>query len=179
MIPGAKKRRKPILQHNEIIQFSGFHLEAGASLGPMTHPGAVLALDFGTRRIGLAVSDPDRTLAFPAGHLERDTPERDFLALENLIREREIARIVVGLPLHMNGRPGEMAEAARTFARTLAERSRLEVELLDERLTSAEAKRSLRGRTGAKRRTSKGDVDAVAATLLLSTYLERSGGART
>lgn len=130
----------------------------------------MLGLDFGTRRIGIAVSDPDRTLAFPAGCLDRTGLERDIAALRSLIEEREIAQVVVGLPIHMDGRVGPEAEAARRFARSLAEATGLEVEMFDERWTTVEAERALRG-TGRRRR--RGAVDAAAATLLLRTYLER------
>jgi len=134
----------------------------------------VLGLDLGARRIGLAISDEEGRIAFPAGHLERTAPKRDLAALAALIAERRVGRAVVGLPLHLDGRAGPEAEAARAFARTLAKRAGIPVDTLDERWTSVAAQRSLReaGR-GVARRRGKGVVDAVAATLLLSTYLDR------
>lgn len=134
--------------------------------------GSVLGLDFGSRRIGLAVSDPAGVFAFPAGTLERTQLAEDLAALGRLIAERGIERIVVGLPLHMSGRSGEQAEAARAFARALAEATKLPVDMLDERWSSREAERSLREAPG-RRKRSRGSVDSVAATLLLRTYLER------
>jgi len=137
--------------------------------------GRVLALDLGERRIGLAVSDPERSLAFPAGHLERLGGKRDFEALDALVQEREISHIVVGLPLHLDGGHGDAARSAREFAAALARITSVSVDLLDERWTTREAQRSLR-ESSRKRRRVKGEVDAVAATLLLQSWLARAGG---
>lgn len=134
----------------------------------------VLGIDLGERRIGLAVSDEDGRIAFPAGSFVRKGRKSDFAALCALVTERGIARAVVGLPLHMSGRAGPEADAARRFAAELAAAARIPVDLLDERWTSLAAERSLAeaGRRTVERR-GKGVVDEVAATLLLSTYLER------
>jgi len=134
----------------------------------------VLGIDLGTRRIGLAVSDEDGRIAFPAGTLERKGKRADFAALRKLVRERQIGCAVVGLPLHMSGRAGVEAEAARAFATALAEAAGIPVDTLDERWTSVAAHRSLQesGRRVVEKH-GKGIVDEVAATLLLSTYLER------
>ena len=136
----------------------------------MITPGPVLGLDYGTRRIGLAVSDPEGHFAFPAGALERRGRQKDLAALADVIQERGVRRIVLGLPLHMDGSAGEMAEAVRAFAGHLERATGLPVELLDERWTTSEAERALRESGGRRRR---GDVDAVAATILLRTWLER------
>ncbi len=130
----------------------------------------ILGLDLGARRIGLSVSDPEGAVALPAGVLERSGRERDLSALRALIEERGIERVVVGLPLHMNGRVGPEAEAARTFARELADASGVPVDLLDERWTTLEAERALR-EVGTRR--GRDSVDALAATLLLRSYLDR------
>ena len=134
----------------------------------------VLGIDLGTRRIGLAVSDEDGRIAFPAGTLERRGKRADFAALCRLVRERGVGCAVVGLPLHMSGRAGPEAEAARAFAAALSEAAGIPVDTLDERWTSVAAHRSLAesGRRVVEKR-GKGIVDEVAATLLLSTYLER------
>lgn len=141
--------------------------------------GPVLGLDLGTKRIGLAISNLEATLAFPAGHLDRVGRKRDIEALCELVRERGVSCIVVGLPIHMNGSTGKAAESARDFARALEAAVELPVEMMDERWTSLEAERSLREAPRAKKRQ-KGNVDAVAATLLLRTWLERRalGGSR-
>jgi putative holliday junction resolvase len=138
--------------------------------------GCVLGLDYGSRRIGLAVSDEARLFAFPAGALERTGLQRDLAALAALIAERGVTRVVVGLPLHLSGRSGPEAEAARAFARALGEAAQIEVDLLDERWTTREAERALRDIPGGRKRD-RGSVDSVAATLLLRCYLERERGA--
>jgi putative Holliday junction resolvase len=136
----------------------------------MSSRGSVLGIDYGARRIGLAVSDPDRIFAFPAGHLARVGKERDLAALHRLADEREVVQIVVGLPIHMNGREGPEARAARAFAEDLRRETGRNVELLDERWTSREAEQALRD---SGHRYERGDVDAAAATLILRTWLER------
>jgi putative Holliday junction resolvase len=134
----------------------------------------VLALDLGTRRIGLAVSDSDGSVAFPAGCLEREGTKRDLAVLRSLVRERGIECIVVGLPVHMSGRLGVEAEAAERFAQQLARETGLPVDTLDERWTTRQAERALRDAQASKRRRrQRGRVDSVAAALLLQTYLER------
>jgi putative Holliday junction resolvase len=138
--------------------------------------GPVLGVDFGTRRIGLAVSDREARLAFPAGCLESRGRQKDLQALCALVEKREITRVVVGLPIHLDGRAGPEVEAARAFARGVAQATGLPVEMLDERWTTLEAERALRERGGRRR---PGDVDAVAATILLRTYLERLGAGET
>ena len=140
----------------------------------------VLGLDLGSRRIGLAVSDAAGRIAFPEGHLERRGLRRDLVALRRLVRTRGISRVVIGLPVHMNGREGSQAVQARRFAAALGRVAALPVDLLDERWTTREADRVLgsggsagvsrAGRTG---RSPAGRRDAVAASLLLSTFLAR------
>jgi putative Holliday junction resolvase len=142
---------------------------------------SVLGIDFGSRRIGLAISDPEERVAFPAGTLESRGRKADVAAIRSVVEEREVRRVVVGLPLHMDGRAGTGAEAARAFADALGRELALPVELLDERWTTQEAERTLRetGRSG--RRKKRGAADTLAATLLLRTFLDRqqrSGGTR-
>lgn len=134
-----------------------------------------LGIDHGSKRIGLAVSDPGGTVALPIGTLPSRGLERDLAAIREVVEARRVERIVVGLPIHLDGRPGPQAEAARRFARHLARELELPVDTLDERWTTREAERALR-ETGRKGRKLRAVVDAVAATLLLRTYLERGGG---
>ncbi len=131
-----------------------------------------LALDLGAKRIGLALSDPTARIAFPAGALPRRGRKRDLAALRELIREEQVEGVVVGLPLHMDGRAGEEAQAARRFARDLSAATGLSVDTLDERWTSVEAERALR-ESPRKARRKRENIDAVAATILLRTYLAR------
>jgi len=136
--------------------------------------GPVLALDLGARRIGLAVSDPEARIAFPVGYLERRGLDADLASIADLVRERGVSRIVVGLPLRLAGGEGTGAQAARRFARALVEATGLPVELLDERLTTAEAERALQEAPARTRRSRKQVIDAMAASLLLRSYLERA-----
>jgi putative Holliday junction resolvase len=138
----------------------------------MLSAGPALGLDYGTRRIGMAVSDEEGIFAFPAGVLERRDLAQDLQALAELIADRGIRRVVVGLPLHMDGRPGEMAEAARAFAQRLERATGLPVALFDERWTTAEAERALREVVPSREKRRKA-VDAGAASILLRTWLER------
>lgn len=141
----------------------------------------VLGIDYGERRLGLAASDETGTIAFPAGTLERRGKRHDLEALRAVVAERSIERLVVGLPLHLSGREGETARAARAFAAQLGDALGLPVETVDERFTTREAERALReqglaGHRGRRRRRQA--VDATAATLLLRTWLERHAGGR-
>jgi putative holliday junction resolvase len=140
--------------------------------------GPVLAIDYGSRRIGLAVSDAEGTFAFPAGFLERRGEPQDLAALRELAVARGVVQIVVGLPIHMDGREGPEALAARAFAAALGRATGLEVRMFDERWTSREAERALAqggARPGRRRgAAAKGRVDATAAALLLRTWLARS-----
>ncbi len=131
-----------------------------------------LALDLGEKRIGLALSDTAARIAFPIGALERRGRKRDLATLRQLIDEEGVERVVVGLPLHMDGRAGPEAHAAERFARSLSDATGLEVDTQDERLTSVEAERSLR-EMGRRNRGKRGEIDAIAATILLRTYLAR------
>ena len=127
-----------------------------------------LALDYGLRRIGIAASDPDGRLAFA---LDTHVEGRDgsiLARLEQLIDERTVTGLVLGLPLTADGREGEMAGRVRKFARRLTDRFEVEVILWDERFSSAEADRWLQGR----HRSTKEDRDAVAAQIILQSYLD-------
>jgi putative Holliday junction resolvase len=130
----------------------------------------ILGLDLGSKRVGLAVSDADARIAFPAGVLERRGRKADLAALRELCTEREVGEIVVGLPIHLSGRKGPAAVAAADFARALAEATGLPVALQDERWTTREAERAL-GDMGQRREHQRRHVDEVAATLILRTYL--------
>lgn len=138
----------------------------------MTRQGPVLGVDLGAKRIGLAVSDDEASIAFPAGFLASQGRARDVAALCTVIDERSVTRVVVGLPVHLSGRESAGSESARQFADALGKAAGVPVEVLDERWTSRAAELSLRESRGGRRRR-KEAVDSVAATLLLRTYLER------
>lgn len=141
----------------------------------------VLGLDFGARRIGTALSDPDGSIAFPHGAIERKNRKKDLESLRALILDEKVEHVVVGLPVHMNGRVGPEAQAAQAFATGLAEATGLPVEVLDERWTTREAERALRdsshghgrGRSRRREQSRRERVDALAAALILRTFLER------
>ena len=131
----------------------------------------VLGLDLGQKRIGVAVSDEDASIAFPDGAIESRGPKKDVAAVAELCSEREIGRVVIGLPRHLDGREGPEAEAARAFADALAARTGLTVETLDERWTTIEAERMLHAQ-GRKKKKQRAVVDSVAASIILRTYLD-------
>lgn len=136
--------------------------------------GRILALDYGERRIGLAVSDPSGTIAQPLPTLTRRTGRRPpYARILETLREWEAQTIVVGLPVESSGDEGEPAAAARSFGDELARRSGLPVDYWDERFTSARAEREI-SRLGlsASARRQKERVDAMAATLILQAYLD-------
>jgi putative Holliday junction resolvase len=120
----------------------------------------VLALDHGTVRIGAAICDPTGTLCTPLPVIE--PPEADAVAA--LVREREVERVVVGLPVHLSGEEGSQAALARAFAEELGEVIDIPVDTYDERLTSRMADVSRREGAGASR-------DSIAAAHLLEAYL--------
>lgn len=134
--------------------------------------GRVLGLDFGERRIGLAISDDEGRFAFPAGYHERSGLARDLEVLRALAEEQGVVRIVVGLPLLLDGREGKGALAARKFAGALGAATSLPVELVDERLTTREAEHALREAPSKARRGRKHVIDSMAATLLLRGWLD-------
>jgi putative Holliday junction resolvase len=131
-----------------------------------------LALDYGERRIGVAISDATGAIAQPLETIAAKTGERGALdRIAELVRTHEVEQIVVGLPLHMNGRPGPEAERARAFGERVRARAGVAVDYLDERWTSREAERAL-DEAGVRRRAQRGRVDPIAAALLLRTWLE-------
>ncbi len=137
----------------------------------------ILALDYGRKRIGLAVSDELRLTAQPLKTLERKNRAEDVRRLREICREQGVARIIVGHPVHMTGEAGPMAEEAARFAARLKKELGIEVELLDERLTSWEAEQTVGG-TRSSRGRGRAALDDVAAAILLREYLDRQSPAR-
>jgi len=131
-----------------------------------------LAIDWGTLRIGLAVSDELGLTAQGLPTLERVSREADFAALEKLIAEREVRLVVVGDPLELSGAAGPQSEKARRFGRALAKRCSLPLEMWDERFTSGQAESMLRQGGITRRDKQKRSVDRMAAVLILQSYLE-------
>lgn len=133
--------------------------------------GRVLGLDVGSRRIGVAVSDPLGITAQGLETLQRRNKRSDLAALERVIRDYSVREIVVGLPLHMSGAEGTQSDKMQVFAEELRKRFRLPVHLWDERLTSAEANRLLRETELSIEKRAKA-VDRMAAVLILQGWME-------
>ena len=133
---------------------------------------AVLAIDFGTRRIGLAVTDPERRYVFPRDTLSRTDLQSDLDALEKQCFEDGVELLVVGLPLNVDGSEGPMTVAVRVFAGQLSERTGLPVEFADERYSSQEADEILRESTGRDTRRRRALRDRAAAAIIMRTFLE-------
>ena len=134
----------------------------------------VMALDVGSRTIGIAVSDPLGITAQGLPTIRRKNKKTDLSALENLISKYDIREIVVGYPLRLSGAEGTQSEKMARFAETLRKEFELPIHLWDERLTSAEANRVLReSEMSIKRRGEV--VDQLAAVLILQNWMESRG----
>ena len=131
----------------------------------------VLGVDFGDVRIGLAVSDADRKIASPLATYQRRNPEADARYFNELVEQEAIGQIVVGLPVHLDGREGTKAVEARAFGRWLGEQAGLAVVYFDERFTTVEAESALWS-AGLTHRQRKNRRDRVAAQILLQAFLE-------
>jgi putative Holliday junction resolvase len=148
----------------------------------------ILALDVGERRIGVAAANSETRVALPVGVVERADPAADADAIARLIEEQKAEALVLGLPISLNGSLGPQAQAVRAFGDQLAACLDLPVEYWDERLSTVEAQRRLappakhpgrdkRGRSAKSGRASPGRIDAVAAAIILQSYLDRRAGA--
>ena len=132
--------------------------------------GTLIGFDFGSRRIGVAVGETTTRIASPLGAIEAEANEARFEAIGRIVAEWHPAGFVVGRPRHSDGSEHAVARLAEKFGRRLEARYNVPVMYVDETLTSAEAEASLRHtRT---RAGSKSDVDALAAALILQSYLD-------
>lgn len=135
----------------------------------------ILGIDYGERRIGLAISDPTATLAQPLPTLVRRAGKRPPIAqILEIISSNDVVEAVVGLPLPLSGEENDWTRDVREFAGKLHLRAGIPVNLLDERMTSVQAERAVR-ELGLKKsqREQKQRIDAAAAILLLQMYLDR------
>lgn len=164
----------------------GFEARKQASHAEPRTKGSILSIDYGGERIGLAIADANVRMAQPLNTMDRINRNEDMRRLRELVRDRGVKQIVVGLPLKLDGTRGEMAEEAERFARRVQKQIGVPVELVDERLTSWEAERLLEEMQGRFLHTEKSGssgkrkkaperptVDAVAAAVILKEYLER------
>ncbi len=130
-----------------------------------------MALDLGEKRIGVALSDPTRTIASPHSVIHRKSRAEDAARYAQIIAERGITLLVIGLPITLGGEEGQRAAWVRDYAATLAEQLSVPIDFWDESLTTKDAEASLRaqGRRGKKL---KAQLDAVAAALILQSWLD-------
>jgi len=143
----------------------------------LSHAGSTtLAFDFGAKRIGAAVGDSEVGIAHPLTTIVAASKRERYAAIAALIDEWHPARLVVGLPAHLDGTEHELSSLARKFARELGARFRLPVEMVDERLTSTSAAQSLR-ESGVAPRKHKPLIDRVAAQHILQAYFDAAPAA--
>jgi putative Holliday junction resolvase len=137
----------------------------------MSKPTRLLGVDYGSVRIGVAISDAERRLASPLLVYDRRGRERDGEYFRVLATAEEIGAFVVGLPLHCDGREGQKANEARVFGAWLAETTGLPVRYWDERFSTVEAESAL-WQAGLTHKKRKARRDGVAAQILLQAYLD-------
>jgi putative Holliday junction resolvase len=140
-----------------------------------SRPCRILAIDYGRKRIGLALSDELQLTAQPLLVMQRANRRDDLRRLRDICRTQGVTRILVGHPLHITGEAGDMAQEAARFAARLRKELGIEVELVDERLTSWEATQMI-AETGSSSRRKESPLDDVAAAIFLREYLELSRG---
>ena len=144
--------------------------------------GRLLGVDFGTVRVGLAVSDPDRIIASPLATYTRRDPDADAAYFRQVVAQEQIVGLVVGLPMHTDGREGVKAQEAREYGAWLGQVTGLPVEFADERFTTVFAESALWG-AGLTHKRRKDRRDMVAAQMLLQAHIDglaatqRLGGA--
>lgn len=150
---------------------------APASLGAKLSgkgPRTVLAVDYGRRKFGLALSDALALTARPLTIVPRTNRSAAFRALRDLSRQHNVGLIIVGCPLHLSGEASDLSNEATRFASRLGKELGLPVEMVDERLTTWEAKQILSSHRGS---SAQGESpDAVAAAVFLQEYLDERGG---
>ncbi|MDZ7360710.1 MAG: Holliday junction resolvase RuvX [candidate division KSB1 bacterium] len=134
--------------------------------------GRILAVDFGLKRAGLAISDPMQIIATGLETLQYKSRRALVQRLVAIIRENEVVRLVIGLPRHMDGSEGEMAKQARDLMREIEARVSIPIVAWDERLSSVQAERALREMGISSRTTRRGGVDRMAAVFILQSYLD-------
>jgi putative holliday junction resolvase len=133
-----------------------------------------LAIDYGSKRIGLALSDPTGTLARPLPFLPAKADARLAREIATLVQKEQASLILLGLPRNMNGTLGEAAAAVQAFAAILGQATSVPVKLIDERLSTVQAGRQLH-ESGKDSRAQRGLIDSEAAAVLLQSYLDTQG----
>jgi putative holliday junction resolvase len=149
-------------------------MDAGrtSSSGRVERPrGRVLALDLGEKRIGVAISDETRTIARSHSVFKRTSRLADFEKIGRIIDEEGVTLVVVGLPVHLDGREGQKAAWVRDYTAALANHLNVTTDFWDEALTTVNAQESMRQR-GQSRKKQRQWIDAVAAAFILQSYLD-------
>ena len=149
--------------------------------------GVILAIDYGKKRLGLALSDEHRVTAKPFKTWARINRRRDLARLRELARQQSVRHIVVGLPLHLDGTPSEISEEAKGFAARVEKALGIPVEMMDERLSSWEARQTLstveshprarRSASSSSESRRRVPLDDVAAAIILRDYLDQANRA--
>lgn len=145
------------------------------SAATLPRQGRLAAIDYGTVRIGVAISDPDQKLASPLENYTRRGEAQDAAWLKSLTASERIVGFVVGLPVHTSGHESQKSHEARQFGKWLGELTGLPVQFFDERYTSAHAE-ALLLEAGFTTKRRKERLDKLAAQILLTAYLESSRG---
>ena len=140
--------------------------------------GRVLAVDYGERRVGLALSDPAGLIAQGLDTLQTADTVESLASIVVIVEEQQVREIILGLPVHMDGTAGEMAGKVEALADELRKKVSCDVRTWDERLTSVSARRTMH-EMGSTARGNKGSLDRIAATLLLQNYLDFRRGKAT
>lgn len=130
--------------------------------------GRVLALDFGTKRIGIAISDENRKIAFPRGYV---SPKQRGELIQ-LIGNEAVEQVLIGLPKSLSGKETKSTKAVREFARWLRQNTQVKIEFVDERFSTREAEQKLR-EAGTSSKNRKTKIDSVSAYVLLEAYLKK------
>jgi putative Holliday junction resolvase len=148
-----------------------------------TTRGVILAIDYGKKRLGLALSDEHGVTSRPHATWTRINRRRDLARLRELVRQEKVRRIVVGLPLRLDGRQSEMSEETMSFAARVERALGIPVEMMDERLSSWEARQALamansnerarRDSSGRSKPNKETPLDEIAAAIILRDYLDR------
>ena len=150
---------------------SGFPANAGAR----RPRGRIAGIDFGRARIGIAITDPDQTLASPYENYARRGPVADAQRFQRLVEEEQVTLFVVGLPVHLDGRESEISREARQFGRWLADTTGVPVEYFDEQFSTSEAHELLK-QAAWKHSRRKRKLDMLAAQVMLTAFLESRAG---
>ena len=135
------------------------------------YPGRVMALDLGSVRIGVAISDPTRTIAQSYGVVKRKSREEDFARYRQILAEQQVTLLVVGLPTTSEGGDSDTAVWIRNYIAEFSQKCDISVEFWDESFTTVRAEESLRQR-GKRGKKARQQVDAVAAAFILQSYLD-------